>query len=171
MAVCVLSSGLTEACGDYSFAGVNTLYLANSADVTIAIDPSTNEISGITMGGGTTFFEFTPAENTAFFNQEFQNQNGNTFYNQEITFNIKTLTQADFEVVKQLDFARLVAIVKSRNGLNYFFGETNYLKRTAGNFNSGTAAADASGTIITLSGGGPGMCRQVAESVDVTALL
>jgi hypothetical protein len=171
MSFCVLTSGLSESCGEYSMAGLNTLFLANEDDVTITIDGTTKEITAVTMASGKTFFEFTPAENTAFFNQELQNANGNTFYNQEITFNVTTTTQADIEVIKQLDFARVVAIVKSRNGVNYFFGEDNYLKRTAGNINSGTAAADASGTVITLTGGGPGPYRVIAASVDIDALL
>ena len=54
---CLFSAGITRDCG-YNFGGLQKVYLANASEV-ISVDKDTdNQITGITMSSGATFYEF-----------------------------------------------------------------------------------------------------------------
>lgn len=170
MAICGINTGITSACGEYSMAGVSNIYLANRNEITSFDKNATGEVTGITMAGAYDWYEYEFGEDTAFFTQPFQNTNGNIAYTASIEFRIPNQDQSTINALSQLDFAKVAVIVKARNGKQFLFGETNPMKRTGGENSSGTAATDASGVQIILTGGGPGPACIVVDGV-IDALL
>jgi len=171
MALCLIEDGYAPDCGAYTMAGITELYLGNFNEIDTISISGNGEITGIIMQSGKVFYQYEFAENTGFINNELTNSNGNLFYNTNVTFTLANTGQSLLEVIKQIDFSELAVIARLRTGKYVFVGETNFLRRTAGNINTGTAPEDASGAVITLTGAGPGPYRYIAESVDVYLLL
>lgn len=170
MALCLITSGVTLSCGEYNTAGLSNIYIANQSEISAITYDVNGQVTGITMDPGKVFFEYEFGEDTAFFTQPFTNTNGNIAYTQSLEFRIPNEDQEIINTLSQLDFAKMTIIVKKRNGKFFILGETNPLKRTGGENSSGTAATDASGVQIILTGGGPGPARQVASTVVTTVI-
>jgi hypothetical protein len=164
MAICKISENVTVGCGEYSMAGLSNIYLANFEDVTALTKSTGGTITGISMASGTTFYSYEFGEDTAFFSQPFTNQNGNIAYNASIEFRIPNQNQDIINALSKLDFAKLAVVCRTRNGEYFYFGEYNPLKRTGGENSSGTAATDASGISVILTGGGAAPAAQVLKT-------
>ena len=170
MAICKIGESVTVGCGEYSMAGLSNIYLANFSDVESLSKSTGGTITGITMVSGATFYSYEFGEDTAFFTQPFSNQNGNIAYTANIEFRIPNQNQEIINALSKLDFAKLAVVCRTRNGEFYYFGEYNPLKRTGGENSSGTAATDAAGVNVILTGGGAAPAAQVNQSA-VTAVL
>lgn len=170
MASCKIAGGITTACGEYTSAGlVSEMYFANAEDVA-SVTKTSGKITTITMDVATNFYKVEFSEDSGFFTQPFVNTNGNIAYSANIEFRIPSQDQTVLEFLKQLDFAKLVVIVKTRNNQFYYFGEYNPMKKTGGTIDSGTASTDASGVQVILTGGGAPPASEVDGTI-VPALL
>jgi hypothetical protein len=166
---CKIDEPISSVCGDYSLAGLSSIWLANREDIVSYAEDSIGLITGITMASGTSFYEYSFSEDTAFFTQPFTNSNGNIAYTASIEFRIPGMNAAIINALSKLDFAKLVVIVRTRNGEFYIFGRYNPMKRVGGENSSGTASTDPSGILVTISGGGPRPCQQV-DAATATSL-
>jgi hypothetical protein len=171
MATCKLNTGIEIGCGEYSMAGLGFIYIANFEDVTgLALDAN-EQVTAITMDStASTFYKFEFGEDTAFFTQPFANQNGNIGYTASVEFRIPNQNAEIILALKQLDFAKMIVVCETRNGELYLFGEKNPMKRTGGENSSGTAASDAAGVSVILTGGGPDPAKQVTKAAIIAVL-
>ena len=125
MAICVLNKDIlrTDSCG-YSLPEIVDIYLANYADVsasTISTDEDgCEEITGITMVTGKTFFHIEPRKNSTSFSDELVVQdNGTKYRTHTLTFGISgTYDECLHGVLDALSLGRYFAVVKTAEG-NY----------------------------------------------------
>ena len=153
MAVCALDKDLlrSTSCG-YSLPQIVTLYLANSADVKdVAVTEQKDEISGITMVSGSTFYVVEPAKNSASFTDEYvTNDNGAQYRTQTITFS--ALGQYDKDKHNTLDalsFGKYFVVGETAEGSYIAFGRRKGLEASAAS-NAGGSADSTNGMTITL---------------------
>jgi hypothetical protein len=168
---CKVNKGITLGCGEYSMAGLSEIYIGNFDELVSTASDVNEQITAITLDStASTIYKFEFGEDTAFFTQPFINQNGNIAYNASIEFRIPNQNAEIIYTLKQIDFAKMFVIVRTRNDEFFMFGESNPLKRTGGENSSGTASTDAAGVSIVLTGGGPAPAKQVTEAA-VLALI
>jgi hypothetical protein len=171
MAICKINQGITLGCGEYSMAGLSEIYIGNFDELVSTASDVNEQITAITLdSSAATIYKFEFGEDTAFFTQPFVNQNGNIAYNASVEFRVPNQNAEIILALKQIDFAKMFVIVRTRNNEFFMFGETNPLKRTGGENSSGTAATDASGVSVILTGGGPSPAKQVTQSAALALL-
>lgn len=134
------------------FAGsIKELYLANYTEVSGFTTDSTGVITGATMSGSATFYEYQAPSETVGFTQEFVVSGIKKFFIQTLTFSIQGLTQMKNNEMEKLFLAKLTAIAVDFNGRAWLLGWSNPLRATTGSANIGAALTDDNGYMITLS--------------------
>jgi len=167
---CLFTAGITRDCG-YSFGGLKKIYLANESDIVSVNRDVTNQITGITMGTGGTFYEFEFEPQTGQKLEELQAGNVSKFVLQTLKFQLANITLAKKEVLEDLAIATTVAIIEDEAGLYWYFGELGRgLLTTVLSIDSGTKDADDAVATINLAGGNRGYATTVDSSI-IAALL
>lgn len=162
MAVCSLNKNVlrTSSCG-YSLPTVTDIYLANYSDVTNTDLNSTEEgaceeITGITLASGATFYHIEPNRDSTTFSDELQvGDSGNKYRTHSITFSISGQYNAcQHGVLDALSLGRYFVSVKTAEGNYLALGRTTGLEAETATLNGGS---ENNGIEVTLS-------NNVAES-------
>jgi hypothetical protein len=157
---CLITSGFSKTDCGFLLGGLKSLYIANREDVTSITDTTTPVPDGIldtiTMVATKVFYKFDFEKDTASFTQELQVSGGNKYVTQTVTFSLAGQGQAILEVLNELSLSKLVVIAETRTGVRTVLGYDVALEAIAGtNYNSGAAAADFGGSVITLQADAP----------------
>ena len=151
---CLLTSGATRQCS-HEFGGLKEIYLANYSEVTgVTANPSTGQVTGITMSVGATFYTFEFVKDTAQALEELQD-GVSSFIQQTINFQLNGITLQKRDVLNEISLGTFVIIAKKPDNNYWVFGlpDTSIgLEATTDNIDSGTAFADPSSAIISLVG-------------------
>lgn len=161
---CNITSNILQDCS-YFAGSIKELYLANYAEVSGFTTDSTGVITGATMSGAATFFEYQASTETAGFTQELVVSGDKKFFNQTLTFNIQGLTQLKNNEMENLFLAKMVAIAVDYNGRAWLLGWSNPLRATAGSANIGAALTDDNGYVVTLSTAQTQLAPEVDEAI------
>ena len=153
MATCNLTAGRNEVCKD-SIGGLQAVYFMNytsaSFDKNTEVDPEINDLDGATVYKyelkGTS--AYTETVNTS-------RENGTTFFSQELTVNLKKLTNEMTTQLKLLAYGRPQIIIHTKNGEALLIGETEGADMTAGTIQTGAGLGDLYGYSMTFTGTEP----------------
>lgn len=152
---CLLTGGFTKGDCGFLLGGLAKLYIANSADVVSITDstPLTGVLDTIVMDGAAVWYAFQFEKDTASFTQELQVSNGNRYVMQTLVFSLAGQGVEVVKILAELSLGNFIAIAETRTGVRTVLGLQNGLEATGGsNFNSGAAAGDFGGAVITLVG-------------------
>ena len=146
---CNLSAGRNEVCKD-SIGGLSAVYFLNfttgsftkNADGEVTAFPSGSTVYAYTLKGTSAY---TETVNTS-------RENGTTFFSQELTLNLKKLTNEMTTQLKLMSFGRPQIVVHTMNGEALLVGEVEGADMTGGTISTGAAMGDLFGYSITLQG-------------------
>ncbi len=148
---CAITSGRKVPCKS-AFGGIKTVYFCNYGDATITLD-SDKEVSGITMQGDTTFFQYDVKGNSSLTTTITSSRdNGTTFYTQTLALTLPYLDNLTKNEVQLLATGRPQMIVEDYYGNKFFCGYENGMDLTGGTIVTGAAAGDLSGFTLTMEG-------------------
>jgi hypothetical protein len=151
---CNLSSGRQEPCKE-SIGGLSGVYFINYVDSTsgsFALNASSEVTSFPTASAyyyqlkGTS--AYTETVNTS-------RENGTTFFSQELTLNLKKITQEMSTQLKLMAYGRPQIVVVTNNGDSFLVGRTLGADVTAGTIQTGAALGDLYGYSVTFTGTEP----------------
>lgn len=154
-----------------SVGGVDTVYITEYANVPQAnITESSGVITAMTCSSGKKFWTFQVRKQTAQADEKVTNsaENGTSYVEQTVTFDLHKLTPAMRYTIKTLAVNRLMVIVKDRNGLIKLYGQTTGMDLTAGDLTTGKAFGDKNGVTITLTGMEPNLASSLSSSILAT---
>ena len=168
---CLFSAGITRDCG-YNFGGLQKVYIANKSEVTgITSDAVTNQITGITMASGATFYEFEFEPETGQKLEELQAGNVSKYVLQTLNMQLANINQVKSDVLEDLALSDCVVIMQEQDDLYWLFGQLGRgLKATTLSIDSGTADADNAVATVALAGGNRGYSKTV-DSTIIAGLL
>jgi len=151
---CLLTSGFFNTDCGFLLGGLKSLYIANASEVSEIID-SSNPLDGIldtiTMVGAGVFYKFNFEKDTASFTQELQVSGGNRYVTQTVTFSLAGQDLEAINVLTEIATSKLVVIAESKAGVRTVLGLQTPLEAITGSvLNSGAAAGDFGGAVITL---------------------
>ena len=146
---CTLNAGRLTPCKD-SLGGIKNLYLVDFGDPTFAINESgSDEITDIT---GT--FQYAKYEVKGDASMETtltsSRENGTTFFEQNITANLRKLTKEDNKELKLMAYGRPHVLIQTRDDKFFWVGVENGCEVTGGTAVTGTALGDLQGYTLTL---------------------
>ena len=146
---CDLTAGGLTPCKD-SLGGIKNLYLVDFGDPTFAINESgSDEITDIT---GT--FQYAKYEVKGDASMETtltsSRENGTTFFEQNITANLRKLTKEDNKELKLMAYGRPHVLIQTRDDKFFWVGVENGCEVTGGTAVTGTALGDLQGYTLTL---------------------
>ncbi len=148
---CAITSGRKVPCKS-AFGGIKRVYFCNYGDAEITLD-SDKEVSGITMDGSTTFFQYDVKGNSSLTTTITSSRdNGTTFYTQTLALTLPFLDNATKNEVQLLAAGRPQMIVEDYYGNRFFCGYENGMDLTGGTIVTGAAAGDLSGFTLTMEG-------------------
>ena len=143
---CNLSAGRQEVCKE-SIGGIQGVYFINFETGSFSKDGNgqVNDLSGITayyyeLKGTSAYTETVNSSR----------ENGTTFFSQEVSLNLKKLTNEMTTQLKLLAYGRPQIIVWTKNGEALLVGEENGADLTAGTIQTGAALGDLYGYSITM---------------------
>lgn len=173
MACQSLTLGSIDARCDASVGGIKRILLANRDDVTATIDPTTKEISAITLATGKHFVEWKFRKNTGSYTSTATVDP--TIGNSAVTTDVN-LQFSRAENTKRLEIqtalnASAVVIVEDMYGQHIYLGLDNEVTITSAVMQSGTATSDLSGFTLTFQDVAEELPHFIAEDVDVDGLL
>tara|TARA_R110002167_G_scaffold117492_2_gene293495 strand:- start:1236 stop:1784 length:549 start_codon:yes stop_codon:yes gene_type:complete len=153
---CDLTNGRAEVCKE-SVGGIQGVYFLNyqsgSFDKTAGsagIDPEINDLTGVTVY----YYEL---KGTSAYTETVNSsrESGTTFFSQELTLNLKKLTNEMSTQLKLLAWGRPQIIVWTNNGQAFLVGEQHGADLSAGTIQTGAALGDLYGYSITMTGEEP----------------
>ena len=120
---CEIEDGVALDCGGYTVGGINTLYLANVADVILtretAAGPARNAVIDITLAPGKKFYRFDFQDGsgvaTATLQGGGEGQSTSKNFLHTIGWASPAITQQIINIARDLGLARVVAMLESRN--------------------------------------------------------
>ena len=142
-------SGITNDCAA-NMGGIVKVYLANKADVTVAV--TTSKVTSITMASSAKFkeYQFRPGTSSMSSNYQVNQENGVNYVQTDLLLVFtKMETTKRVEVVAMAQ-GELVALVRDANGTLWFLGFDEPLRLSAGDGLTGTARGDRNGYSVTL---------------------
>jgi len=158
MANCLISAGNEILCGEFTIqGGISKVYLANASQLTSITDVSLDGIlDTITMVGANVFYDFNFHKDGAMFTQTTENGEGRKALKQTLMLTIPNYDQAKADIMNQLLFSQLIAVVELRSGKKFILGYgkdgiSTPLEEETTEMTSGRAQADNLGTVYTLS--------------------
>ena len=167
---CLISSGITRTCG-FNFGGLQLVYIANASEVSSVAKDADNQITGITMATGATFYQFEFEPETAQRLEELQAGNISKFILQTLNMQLANINQDKRNILNDLVLADMVVIVQGQSDRYRYLGELGRgLKAITGTDDSGTADADDSGFTLSIAGGNAGYSTFV-DSTIIAGLL
>ena len=146
---CQLSAGRNEVCKE-SVGGIQGVYFINystgsftkNADGEVTAVPSSSVLYYYELKGTSAYTETVNSSR----------ENGTTFFSQELTLNLKKLTNEMTTQLKLMAYGRPQIIVWTQNGESLLLGEKEGCDVTAGTIQTGGALGDLFGYSITLQG-------------------
>lgn len=145
---CLITQGREEVCKE-SVGGLQAVYFMNydSASFDKNVDGEINDLAGYTVYKyelkGTS--AYTETVNSS-------RDNGTTFFSQEVTVNLKKLTNEMTTQLKLLAYGRPQIIVHTKNGEALLVGEREGADLTAGSIQTGAGLGDLYGYSMTFTG-------------------
>lgn len=154
MACSNLTTGRNAAGACKIIGGIETVYFANSDDVTAIGVTGANTvgeaINSITAGGTGIFYEFKQIQETSSFTATptASITNGTLFYETLLTVVFTDYNPTLRYVIKTLAENNLVAVVKMKTGVYVYLGESGGLDINGGEGGSGVASGDRNGASL-----------------------
>ena len=149
MATCNISLGRNEVCKE-SVGGLQGVYFINFTTGS-ATKNGSGEVTALPSGSTVYYYElkgnssYTETVNTS-------RDNGTTFFSQELTLNLKKLTNEMTTQLKLLAYGRPQVVVWTMNGEALLVGEKEGADMTAGTIQTGGALGDLYGYGATFTG-------------------
>jgi hypothetical protein len=146
---CNLSAGRQEVCKE-SIGGLQGVYFVNYTTGSFTKNGS-GELTAVPSGSTLYFYSlkgtsaYTETVNTS-------RENGTTFFSQELTLNLKKLTNEMTTQLKLMAYGRPQIIVWTNNGDALLVGEKLGADLTAGTIQTGAALGDLYGYSATFTG-------------------
>lgn len=146
---CNLSQGRQEVCKE-SVGGLQGVYFLNYTTASFTKNGS-GQITALPSGSTVYYYElkgtsaYTETVNTS-------RENGTTFFSQELTLNLKKLTNEMTTQLKLMAYGRPQIVVWTMNGDALLVGEREGADVTAGTISTGGALGDLYGYSITFTG-------------------
>jgi len=156
--MCLINANLEKSCS-YGVAGIQEVYLANLADV----DSVTIATSGSTEGqitafvSGLTWYKVDLEDESGSADDSLVVSNNNRYFNHVVRYSYSEDNNSARLFHMNLGVSKVVAIVKTKNGLYKALGLTNGLKASVLNHVTGAAVADAQGYSVELTGAEPAL--------------
>lgn len=147
---CQLSAGRNEVCKE-SVGGLQGVYFINYTTASADFTTVNNQITAIPSGSTLYYYElkgtsaYTETVNTS-------RENGTTFFSQELTLNLKKLTNEMTTQLKLMAYGRPQIIVWTMNGDALLLGKTKGCDVTAGTIQTGGSLGDLYGYSVTFTG-------------------
>lgn len=166
---CNLSLGRQEVCKE-SVGGLQGVYFLNypssSANPTFTIDGNGQVTS---FPSASVVYQYQLKGNSAYNEQvNSSRDNGTTFFQQDLTLNLKKLTPEMTTQLKLLAYGRPVVIVWTTNGEALVAGLTKGCDLTGGTIQTGATLGDLFGYSITLQGLEPLPAQFISGSTATT---
>lgn len=149
---CNLSAGRNEVCKD-SIGGLTAVYFLNYTTGSFTKNGN-GEITAVPSGSIVYKYElkgnssYTETVNSS-------RDNGTTFFSQEVTLNLKKLTNEMTTQLKLMAYGRPQIFVQTMQGDTLLVGEREGADVTAGTIQTGAALGDLYGYSVTLTGQEP----------------
>lgn len=145
---CLITAGREEVCKE-SVGGLQAVYFMNYDSG--SFDKNTaGEIDDLT---GYTVYKYELKGTSAYTETvNSSRDNGTTFFSQEVTVNLKKLTNEMTTQLKLLAYGRPQIIVHTKNGEALLVGEKNGADLTAGSIQTGAGLGDLYGYSMTFTG-------------------
>lgn len=146
---CNITAGRNEVCKE-SVGGIQGVYFINYTTGSFTTNGS-GEITAVPSGSNLYYYElkgtsaYTETINTS-------RENGTTFFSQELTLNLKKLTNEMTTQLKLLAYGRPQIIVWTMNGDALLVGQKEGADMTAGTIQTGGALGDLYGYSATFTG-------------------
>jgi hypothetical protein len=146
---CNITLGRNEPCKD-SIAGLHGVYFINYTTGSFALNAN-DEVTSFPTSSTAYYYElkgtsaYTETVNTS-------RENGTTFFSQELTLNLKKLTNEMTTQLKLMAYGRPKIVVWTLNGEALLVGNKEGADVTAGTIQTGGALGDLFGYSITLTG-------------------
>ena len=146
---CNITAGRNEVCKD-SVGGLQGVYFLNFTTGSFTKNGS-GEVTALPSGSTVYYYElkgnsaYTETVNTS-------RDNGTTFFSQELTLNLKKLTNEMTTQLKLMAYGRPQIVVWTMNGDALLVGEREGADVTAGTIQTGGAMGDLYGYSVTFTG-------------------
>jgi hypothetical protein len=146
---CLITQGRQEVCKE-SVGGLQGVYFINFTTGSFTKNAN-GEVSALPSGSTVYYYElkgnsaYTETVNSS-------RDNGTTFFNQELTLNLKKLTNEMTTQLKVLSYGRPQIIVWTNNGDALLVGEKEGADVTGGTIQTGAAMGDLYGYSVTFTG-------------------
>jgi len=146
---CNLSAGRNEVCKD-SIGGLSGVYFLNFTTGSFTKNGA-GEITAFPSGSTVYYYQlkgtsaYTETVNTS-------RENGTTFFSQELTLNLKKLTNEMTTQLKLMAYGRPQIVVHTMNGDALLVGEVEGADLTAGTIQTGAGMGDLYGYSVTMTG-------------------
>lgn len=146
---CNITAGRNEVCKD-SIGGLAGVYFLNFTTGSFTKNGN-GEVTALPSGSTVYYYElkgnssYTETVNTS-------RENGTTFFSQELTLNLKKLTNEMTTQLKLLAYGRPQIVVWTMNGDSLLVGEREGADMTAGSIQTGGALGDLYGYSATFTG-------------------
>lgn len=146
---CNITAGRNEVCKD-SIGGLAGVYFLNFTTGSFTKNGN-GEVTALPSGSTVYYYElkgnssYTETVNTS-------RENGTTFFSQELTLNLKKLTNEMTTQLKLLAYGRPQIVVWTMNGDALLVGEREGADMTAGSIQTGGAMGDLYGYSATFTG-------------------
>ncbi len=151
---CNLAAGRNEVCKD-SIGGLSGVYFLNytTASFTESAGTATADplLTGIPSGSTLYYYQL---KGTSAYTETVNSsrENGTTFFSQELTLNLKKLTNEMTTQLKLLAYGRPQIIVATMNGDAFLVGKNEGADLNAGTIQTGAAMGDLYGYSVTMTG-------------------
>ncbi len=146
---CLLTQGRQEVCKE-SVGGLQGVYFINYTTGSFTKNGS-GQVTALPSGSTVYYYElkgnsaYTETVNTS-------RDNGTTFFSQELTLNLKKLTNEMTTQLKLMAYGRPQIIVWTNNGDAFLVGKKEGADMTAGTISTGGALGDLYGYSLTFTG-------------------
>lgn len=149
MSTCNLTAGRQEVCKE-SIGGLQGVYFINYSTGSFTQDAD-DLVTALPSGSTVYYYEL---KGTSAYTETVNSsrENGTTFYSQELTLNLKKLTNEMTTQLKLLAKGRPQIIVHTKNGEALVAGLREGCDLTAGTIQTGAALGDLYGYSITMTG-------------------
>ena len=146
---CDLTNGRAEVCKE-SVGGIQGVYFINFTTGSFTKD-SDGLVTALPSNSTAYYYEL---KGTSAYTETVNSsrENGTTFFSQELTLNLKKLTNQMTTQLKLLAYGRPQIIVHTKNGEALLVGEENGADLTAGTIQTGAALGDLYGYSATMTG-------------------
>jgi hypothetical protein len=149
---CNLSAGRNEVCKE-SVGGIQGVYFVNFTGSLANVTDGESDALISTLPSGLTAYYYELKGTSAYTETvNSSRENGTTFFNQELTLNLKKLTAEMTTQLKLMAYGRPQIFVHTMNGDTLLVGQREGADLTGGTIQTGGALGDLYGYSITFTG-------------------